>query len=83
MSDLLKYSPSKHLSVVPGVVESLDVVVVSETSFNISWKPPFSSNGILTEYQLTVINLLIRRISHMNFTPSVLETTINSDFGRS
>ena len=64
------------------MVESLEVVVVSETSFNISWKPPLSPNGILTEYQLTVINLLIEGASLANFTPSVLETTMNIGIGK-
>ena len=55
---------------------------MSDTAFNISWKPPLSPNGILTEYQLTVINLLMEGVSLANFTPSVLETTMNIGIGK-
>ena len=38
-------------------MESIEVVVVSDTSFNVSWRPPLAPNGVLTDYQIKITNL--------------------------
>ena len=87
-SGLLVYSPIVYCSLwvlshtAPSGVESMEVEVVSDTSFRVSWTPPRTPNGVLTEYWLTVINLVTGNSSLTLLSPSTLEATITSDIGR-
>jgi hypothetical protein len=62
----------------PSEVESYEVVVLSEASFNVSWNPPRLPNGVLTGYQLAVIDLVLGRGSPITVSPNTLEVTVNS-----
>ena len=57
---------------------------MSETSFNVSWNPPRLPNGVLTGYQLTVIDLVFGSGSPTTtVSPNTLEVAVNSGVGRS
>ena len=43
---------------VPGVVDRFEVVALSPNLLRVSWEPPLSPNGILTGYQVEVVNLI-------------------------
>ena len=43
---------------VPGVVDSFEVVALSANLLRVSWEPPLSPNGVLTGYQVEVVNLI-------------------------
>ena len=36
----------------------MDVLVISNNSFNVSWTPPLSPNGIIIGYRVTINNLI-------------------------
>ena len=45
-------------STVPGVVKNLTVTALSANLLRVSWEPPLSPNGVLTGYQVVVVNLI-------------------------
>ena len=45
-------------TVVPSVVKNLTVTALSANLLRVSWAPPLSPNGILTGYQVEVVNLI-------------------------
>ena len=44
------------LLTVPGAVDNLEVLVLNDETFHISWDPPLSPNGVVTGYQVVVTN---------------------------
>jgi hypothetical protein len=41
---------------VPGAVDNLEVLVLNDETFHVSWDPPLSPNGVLTGYEVVVTN---------------------------
>ena len=57
MLHLMYYFEAFYITV-PGVVDSVEVVALSANLLRVSWEPPLSPNGVLTGYQVEVVNLI-------------------------
>ena len=66
---------------VPGAVQNMEVVVLSENLFHVSWEPPLSPNGAITGYQVVVTDLIITRESHYSMLPYSLQLNISYGIG--
>ena len=53
-------------TVVPSVVKNLTVTALSAILLRISWEPPLSPNGVLTGYQVEVVNLITSTVVRFN-----------------
>ena len=41
----------------PGAVHKFDIIIVSNSSVNITWEPPLLLNGIIISYHINIISL--------------------------
>ena len=57
-------------TIVPSIVQSLEVVKMSDESVTITWGPPLEPNGVLLDYHLTVMNLVTGNISLTTVSPN-------------
>ena len=70
------------ISTVPGVVKNLTVTALSANLLRVSWEPPLSPNGILTGYQVEVVNLIDSSESIYNVSPDVRQHNISDAIGK-
>ena len=70
------------VSTVPGVVDSLEVVALSAYLLRISWEPPLSPNGVLTGYQVEVVNLIDSSESIYYVSPDIRQHNISNRIGK-
>lgn len=58
--------------------ENVSVSTVSSTSVQISWTPPPSANGIITEYRISVVEVdTASQQDHVTFTTSLIVQSLH------
>ena len=65
-------------TIVPSIVQSLEVVKMSDESVTITWGPPLQPNGVLLDYHLTLMNLVTGNISLTTVSPNQTPAHINT-----
>ena len=69
----------EEIFLVPGAVENVEVTVLSDDIFHVTWDPPLSPNGVLTGYHIVVTDLINSSEIFTNvILPSVQELNITS-----
>ena len=75
-----------HFLTVPTAPRSLMVVNVTDTTVSLSWMPPNTTNGIITQYQLqyrrsdSSTNITPLNITNANLTYTVTELSSNTKY---
>ena len=62
----------------PGVVDDVEITVLSESSIRVSWEPPLTPNGIITGYQVVVTDLVSLNLSHYLTLPHEQQLDIST-----
>ena len=64
------------------MVDIFEVVALSANLLRVSWEPPLSPNGVLTGYQVEVVNLIDSSESIYNVSPDVRQHNISDAIGK-
>ena len=63
-------------------MDIFEVVALSANLLRISWEPPLSPNGVLTGYQVEVVNLIDSSESIYNVSLDVRQHNISDAIGK-